>query len=162
MKRWPKLIAFLLLSVVVALGQDEKQQQKPTLGPQPGPATEGPQTAVTVNRVRLLRVKRIYVERIDNQLSDKLLEALAKTGRFKVVAERGQADGVIRGTCFDSRRLKILHSEIYLSDRSSGDSIWQDNIRQPINPPAVSVAVSQTAEIAIKHLAASIMKADRP
>lgn len=161
MKRRAGIAAVFLLSAALAPAQDNRQQKRPTLGPSPAPSLEGAHNAVTTDPARLLRVRNIYIERIDNRLSDELLEGLAKSGRFQIVEEREKADGVIRGTCFDMRRLKVLHSEIYLSDRASGASIWQDNLREPINPPPLAKAVAHSADVFIKHLAASIASAQR-
>ena len=67
-----------------------------------------------------MRVRTIFVERIDNLLSEKVSEGIAKQGKFRVVANRNEADAVVSGTCSDLRRLKNVHSEIYLNDRVSG------------------------------------------
>jgi len=158
MKQWTGVILALVLFAVSSPAQ-KKEEQRPTLGPSPGSANEGPHNAITTDRGRLLRVRKVYVERIDNRLSDELLDGLAKSGRFSIVAERDEADGVFRGTCFDSRRLKIVHSEVFLSDRVTGASIWQDNVRQPYNPPPLKKAVEQTVEVVLKDLAASIFSA---
>jgi len=101
------------------------------------------------------------VERIDNQLSDKLMESLAKTGRFQIVAEEKDADAVLRGTCLDSRRLKSVHSEVFISERTTGASIWQDNVRRSFNPPALDKVVDDTAAIIVEHLNASVQEAQR-
>lgn len=153
-------IAMLLLFFPLALGaQEKKEERKPTLGPPPAPSLEGPVNAITTDPSRLARVRKIYIEAIDNRLSDKLLDGLGKSGRFHIVAERAQADAVIRGTCFDSRHLKTLHSEVFLSDRLTGKSIWQDSIHVPYNPPALPKAVDATADAILKHLAESVMRA---
>lgn len=159
MNRFLAIVSVLLFSCPVVLAQEKKEEKRPTLGPPPAPSLEGSPNAITTDPSRLLRVRKIYVERIDNRLSDELLEGLAKTGRFSIVADRDQADGVIRGTCFDSRRLKIVHSEVFLSDRATGASIWQDNVRKPYNPPPLNKAVEETANLILRHLATSIAKA---
>lgn len=158
MKPWTGVILALALFAVSSPAQ-KKDQQRPTLGPPSGSANEGPHNAITTDRGGLLRVRKVYVERIDNRLSDELLDGLAKSGRFSIVAERDEAEGVFRGTCFDSRRLKVVHSEVFLSDRVTGASIWQDNVRQPYNPPPLKKAVEQTAELVLRDLAASIVSA---
>ena len=112
---------------------DEAPQNRPTLGPQPAPgdrtqpapSLNGPRSSTTNDPQKLLRLKKIYVERIDNLLSERLMEGLAKIGRFRIVADIKEADGVLRGTCFDSHRLKSLHSEVFISDRATGASIWR-------------------------------------
>jgi hypothetical protein len=143
--------------------QQQKQEQRPTLGPppQPGPTTGagGPATDLVQDPAKLLRVRKIFVESIDNHLSDKLLEGLAKSGRFRVVADKKEADAVIRGTCFDARHLKTVHSEVYMSDPATGKSIWQDNVRVHYNPPPLSKAVETTASEMLRHLANSVAHA---
>src|SRR2546422_459710 len=62
------------------------QERKPTLGPAPEPSLSGPRTSATMDARKLMRVRTIYVERIDNSLSEKLADGLAKMGRFRVVA----------------------------------------------------------------------------
>jgi hypothetical protein len=100
------------------------------------------------------------VERIDNLLSERLADGLAKMGRFRVVASRNEADAVLSGTCFDSRRLKRVHSEVYLTDRS-GSAIWQDVLRRPFNPPTLQKSVDSTAAEIVQHLGDSVREADR-
>ena len=158
MKRW--LGFFLILGIFASPSLAQKEEpQRPTLGPPPTGREEGPHNAVTTDRRKLLRIRKIYVERIDNDLSDMLLEGLSKSGRFEIVVEREKAEGVIRGTCFDSRRLKMVHSEVFLSDRATGDSIWQDNVRQPYNPPPLKEAVVKTADTVLRDLASSLTEA---
>jgi len=103
--------------------QQQQQQQKPTLGE--APSLGGPHTSTTTDIRKLLRVRSVYIEAIDNSLSDKLTEALSKAGPFRVVAKRNEADAILRGTCFDSRRLKSLHSEVFLTDPHGGP-IWSE------------------------------------
>lgn len=165
--------SILFLSVMLMAGQaqdephehappaEQAPRQKPTLGPQPAPSLHGPRTSNTTDARKLIRVRRIYVERMDNKLSEKLLDGLAKLGRFHVVASREEADAVMRGTCFDSRRLKSVHSEVYLNDRISGASIWQDSVRRPFNPPPLDAAVAETATLILQHLSASVVEAGR-
>ncbi len=54
------------------------QERKPTLGPAPEPSLSGPRTSATMDARKLMRVRTIYVERIDNSLSEKLADGLAK------------------------------------------------------------------------------------
>jgi hypothetical protein len=147
-------LVLLLVPGLAAWGQ-----QKPTLGKQE-PSLHGPRSATTTDPRRLSRVRAVYVERIDNSLSDRLMEGLSKSGRFRVVADRGEADAVLRGTCSDYRRLKTVRTEVYLND-SGGESIWQDNVRRPYNPPPLKTAVDETADIILAHLVESAMEADR-
>jgi curli biogenesis system outer membrane secretion channel CsgG len=176
-KRLGRVVACLLFACLAAGAQEKKEEQKPTLGPPPatsqdqkkqqrptlGPSSEeslgGPSSAVTSDPARLAHTRKIYIENIDNRLSDKLLTGLGKSGRFRIVAERNEADAILRGTCFDSRRLKTLHSEVYLNDRVTGKSIWQDSVRVPYNPPSLAKAVDRTADEILKHLAASTVRA---
>ncbi len=140
--------------------QQDQQTQKPTLGPPTEPSLGGPRTSTTTDRQKLTRIQSIYVERIDNMLSDRLVEGLSKIGRFRVVASRKEADAVLRGTCFDSRRLKSVHSEVFLADRNGG-SIWQDIVRLPFNPPLLQKAVDTTATTILEHLRESVREAER-
>lgn len=144
--------------------QDQSQQQqppqkRPTLGPAPAPTLYGPKTSNTIDARRLLRVRKIFVERIDNSLGEKIMEGLAKTRRFHIVAERKEADAVMRGTCFDQRRLKVVRAEVYLNDLS-GASIWQDSVRRPFNPPTLDAAVGETATLILGHLTESVNDAE--
>lgn len=159
MRRFSQIALVLLICCAVGVAQENKEQKRPTLGPSPAPSLHGAHNAVTIDRAKLLRIRKIYVERMDNRLSDDLLEALSKSGRFQVVDDRSQADGVLRGTCLDSRRLKSVHSEVFLSDRITGSSVWQDNVHTPYNPPALQKAVADTAVQIMKHLAASVLEA---
>ena len=147
--------------------RDQQQQQrqrvqppKPTLGLPPDPSLRGPRTSNTTDPRKLVRVRTIYVERIDNSLNEKLVEGLARMGRFRVVEDRDLAEAVFRGSCFDSRRLKMVHSEVFLSERSSGASIWQDVIRRPYNPPPLEKVVDESATLILVHLRDSIKEAE--
>lgn len=140
---------------------DGGDQKRPTLGPAPAPSLTGPRSSTTTDPRRLNRLRKIFVESIDNSLSDKLMEGLAKSGRFRIVADAKEADAVLRGTCFDSHHLKSLHSEVFISDRVTGSSIWQDNVRRSFNPPSLEKAVDETAEIIIEHLNESVREAQR-
>lgn len=152
-------LAILLVSGSAAWAQ-EKPQERPTLGPAPAPSLSGPHSSTTNDPRKLLRIRTLFVERIDNSLSEKLVEGLAKMARFRIVGTRNQADAVLRGTCFDSHRLKIVHSEVFLSDRTGGSSIWQDNVRRPFNPPPLEKAVNDTASDILAHLGESIREAE--
>ena len=140
---------------------DGGDQNRPTLGPAPAPSLNGPRSSTTTDPQKLNRMRKLFIESIDNLLSDKLMEGLAKTGRFSIVADIKEADGVLRGTCFDSHHLKSVHSEVFISDRVTGASIWQDNVRRPFNPPALQKAVDETSEIIIEHLNESVREAQR-
>lgn len=140
---------------------DVGDQKRPTLGPTTPPSLNGPRSSTTTDPRRLNHLRKLFVENIDNSLSDRLMEGLAKSGRFRIVADAKEADGVLRGTCFDSHHLKSLHSEVFISDRVTGASIWQDNVRRPFNPPALEKAVDETAEIIIEHLNESVREAQR-
>jgi hypothetical protein len=134
--------------------------QRPTLGPAPAPSLYGPKTSSTTDVHKLVRVRKIYIERMDNALDEKLTERLANSRYFQLVGDRKEADAVMRGTCFDSRRLKLLRSEVYLNDRG-GAPIWQDSLRRPFNPPALATAVSDTANLIASHLSESVAEAER-
>jgi hypothetical protein len=165
------LLVVILLSCSVLSGQDQRptlgkepppdQQQKPTLGKDDSPSLNGPRTSTTTDARRLTSIKTIFVDRIDNSLSDKLTEGLSKMGRFRIVADRKLADAVLSGTCFDSHRLKSVHSEVFLHDRRNGSSVWQDVVRRAYNPPALDRAVGDTADLIVAHLGASIQDAER-
>ena len=169
---------FVHLSVVVALvfcsaaraqerpdqEQQPEQQNPPTLekeAPKTAPSLEGPHTSTLSDARKLMHIRTVYVDRIDNQLSDKLAERIAKMGRFRIVAERKEADAVLTGTCFDSRRLKRVHSEVFLNERASGASIWQDVVRRPYNPPSLAKSVDDTAELIVTHLNETLQEVDR-
>jgi len=139
--------------------QEQQQPQRPTLGPAPSPSLHGPRTSTTVDARKLLRIRKLYVAKIDNSLSDRLIEGLAKMGRFHIVSQPKEADATLGGSCLDSRRLKHVHSEIFINDRS-GNSIWQDTIFRPLNPPSLNKAVDETAEVVVDHLSDSIKEAE--
>jgi len=145
--------------------QQPDQPQRPSLEkPAPGNGAPSPgssHSATVTDERRLIRVRTVYVDRIDNQLSDKLAQGLAKMGRFRIVAERKDADAVFTGTCFDSRHLKQLHSEVFLNDRASGSSIWQDIVRRPYNPPSLAESVQDSADIIVAHLSQTLREAER-
>ena len=163
MKRWIGLMAIAFLLVPVRGAQEPQkpsgeEEQKPTLGPKPGPNEPGPQTATVNDYRKLLRIRTIYVERMDNALSERLIESLGKLGRFKIAAKPKEADAVMTGSCLESRRLKRLHSEVFITGRGGG-SIWQDNIFRPYNPPSLEQAVNDTARVVAEHLDESLNEA---
>lgn len=141
--------------------QNQRRGQRPTLGPQPAPSLYGPRTSTTTDARKLMRIRTVYVERIDNMLSEKLAEGISKASIFRVVANRSEADAVVRGTCSDMRRLKTVHSEIYITERGGGTSIWQDSIRRPFNPPPLGKVVDETAALVLAHLQDSLKQGDR-
>ena len=160
MKRsgWLLAIAFLLAPV---LGAQEAQnsggenEPRPTLGPENGPTLHGPQTANVNDYRKLMRIHSIYIERMDNALSEKLVLSLGKLGRFKIASTLKEADAIMTGSCLESRRLKRLHSEVFIAGRG-GESIWQDNLYRPYNPPSLERAVDETAQIVAEHLDESL------
>jgi hypothetical protein len=163
MKRSVGLLAIACLLAPV-LGAQEAQQpaaeqeQRPTLGPAPGAKEAGPRTATVNDYRKLMRIRSIYVERMDNALSEKLVASLGKLGRFKIATKPKEADAIMTGSCLESRRLKRLHSEVFIADRGGG-SIWQDNIYRPFNPPSLDQAVNETAQVVVEHLGESINQA---
>jgi len=172
LKYWVSAIILISSTALWAQDQGQKQQgheeqkeqqehKRPTLGPTTEPSLSGPHTSTTSDPRRLLRIQKIYVESIDNFLSDKLVSGLAKTIRFKIVTQRNEADAVLHGTCFDSHRLKVVHSEVYINDRASGAAIWQDSVRRPFNPPPLARAVDDTAARILSDLSGSLQEAQR-
>lgn len=145
-------------------GHSDQPSEPPTLlGPRAGPgpdATVGPPTSTTLDLKKLMRVRTLYIESIDNSLSDKLAQALTKGGRFRLVAKAKEADATLRGSCLESRRLKHVHSEVFISDRG-GASLWQDTIYRPFNPPALDQAVTDTATLVAAHLEQTLREALR-
>jgi len=142
-------------------GQSSQPNERPTLGPRSGPAIEtGPLTSTTTDLKKLMRIHTLYIERIDNSLSDRLVEALGKTGRFRLVTREKDADATLRGSCLESRRLKHVHSEVFISDRG-GASVWQDTIYRSYNPPTLDQAVNDTATLVAAHLEQTIREAQR-
>ncbi len=153
----------LLLGVLICLVAApllQGQEQRPTLGPSE-PSLQGPGSTTTADRKRLLEVRKIYIERIDNKLSDKLAEDLARSSLLRIVDKPDDADAILRGTCFRLNSLKRLHSEVYLTDRINGTSIWQDIILVPWNPPSLNKAVGQTAARITTQLFESIRQAEK-
>lgn len=135
-------------------------QQAPTLGPS-RPSLGEPGNTRTANPQMLLKMRKVYIERIDHNLNEKLEADLTHISWLKVVNNEDNADAIIRGTCFDLRRLKRLHAEVYISDRVSGKSIWQDIIRVPYTPPDLSKAVDEAATQILDHLTESVHTASR-
>jgi len=163
MKRSVGLLAIAFLLVPMWAAQEaqklqDEQEQKPTLGPKPGPSESGPRTATVNDYRKLMRIRSIYIERMDNALSEKLIVSLGKLGRFKIAAKPREADAIMTGSCLESRRLKRLHSEVFIADRG-GVSIWQDNISRPYNPPSLDQAVDETAQAVANHLDENIREA---
>jgi hypothetical protein len=146
-------LAMCLVSVPALYGQ-----QAPTLGPS-RPSLEGPGHTRTANPRMLVKMRKVYIQRIDHNLNVKLTDDLSKVSWLKVVKNEDEADAIVRGTCFDLRRLKRLHAEIYISDRVSGKSIWQDVIRVPYNPPDLMKAVDHAATEIVAHLNQSVRAA---
>jgi len=163
MRRIVVLLALALLLAPVLTAQDAQQQggeqeQKPTLGPKPGPGESGPRTATVNDYRKLMRIRTLYIERMDNDLSEKLVASLGKLGRFKMATNAKEADAIVRASCLESRRLKRLHTEVSISDRGGG-SIWQDIIFRPYNPPSLAQAVIESAQMIAEHLGESINQA---
>ncbi len=119
----------------------------------------GPHAANTTDPHRLLQVHAVFVDQMDNGLDEKLIEVIGSKGPFRIVGNRRDADAVLRGTCFDSTRLKTVHSEVFLTGRS-GESIWQDIIHQPYRPPPLAQAVATTAQAIAEDLANSVREAE--
>jgi len=180
-----KIRSFLVVAFLIVLAtprflinaqQDQPQQDQPKLAPQnpptlnppsqqkpptlgEPPSLTGPHAANTTDAHRLLQVHSVFVDQMDNGLDEKLIEVLGNKGLFRIVGNRRDADAVLRGTCFDSTRLKTVHSEVFLTGRS-GESIWQDIIRQPYRPPPLAQAVATTAQVIGEDLASSVREAE--
>ena len=133
-------------------------QQQPTLGPS-NPSLKGPASSQTANVGLLVRMRKVYIHRMDHNLNEKLEGALAHVSWVKVVDKSDEADAIVRGTCFSLRHLKRLHAEVYITDRVSGKSIWQDVIRVPYDPPSLPKAVDHAAAEILIHLNQSIRAA---
>ncbi len=169
--KFQRLVGILILTASVgplpatSSEQDQKptlnkpdSSQKPSLGEAPAPSLNGPVNATIIDAHQLLMVHRVYIESMDNNLNLKLDQALSKLGPFQVAASRGGADAILRGTCFDSPHLKDVHSEVFLTTKA-GKAIWQDVIRRPYNPPALSKVVAQTANMVVMQLRESLQAA---
>ena len=135
--------------------------QRPTLGPSPAPTLGGPRSANIVDPRRLMKVRKVFIQSIDNNLSGKLIEALNKGDLFQVVNKRQEADAVFGGSCFEARRIKMVHTEVFLSDRVTDKVIWQDVIRLPFHPPALESAVNSTVSEIMAHLRLDMREAPR-
>ncbi len=146
-------LAMFLVSIT-ALGA----QQAPTLGTS-RPSLEGPSHTRTANPRMLVNMRKVYIERIDHNLNVKLADDLAHVSWLKVVNKEDDADAIVRGTCFNLRRLKRLHAEIYISDRVTGKSIWQDIVRVPYDPAAPQKSVDRAASDILEHLNQSMHEA---
>jgi len=163
MRRIVVLLALALLLAPLLKAQEAQpqagdQEQKPTLGPKPGPGESGPRTATVNDYRKLVRIRTLYVDRMDNDLSERLMASLGKLGRFKMASNAKEADAIVRGSCVESRRLKRLHTEVSITDRGGG-SIWQDIVLRPYNPPSLAQAVSDTAQAIAEHFGESINQA---
>ncbi|MGH9356486.1 MAG: hypothetical protein ACRD10_10185 [Terriglobia bacterium] len=163
------LFLFLVvLSGSTMAGQRNSSQQRPTLGNPPNdnrptlgeaPSLQGPLTAKIMDPRALGAVRKVYVERMDNSLGVKLIEDFANRGPFRVVTDRGQADAVLDGSCFDLPHLKDVHSEVYLTGKN-GKAIWQDVIHERYRPPSLGEAVNKTASLIVNHLRESVIKVE--
>lgn len=158
MKRLVWGLAICLVSVPLLYGQ-----QRPTLGPSgPGnPSMRAPGSFRTTNRGRLLKMRTIYIQRISNKLNEILTKDLSHSNWVKVVNKPSEADAIVRGSCFTLRNLKRLHTEVYITDRVSGASIWQDIVSVPYNPPTLSKSVDDAAAKVLSDLNQSIRVASR-
>lgn len=135
-------------------------QEAPTLGPS-RPSLGEPGSTRTANPRMLLKMRKVYIERIDNNLNEQLEDDLAHVSWLKVVKSEDDADAIVRGTCFDLRRLKRLHAEVYITDRVSGKSIWQDVIRVSYTSPDLTKAVDEAATEIVAHLNESVRTASK-
>jgi hypothetical protein len=173
MNAWRASLVLLLMVSPLAAQQQQnppQQQKRPTLGKEPegrpptlggeSPSIEGPRSSKVQDVQKLLRVRTIYIESIDNRLDQKITEVIADKGPLRVVADRKDADAVLQGTCFDSPRLKNVHSEVFLKGRN-GESIWQDVIHERYKPPPLTQAVNETAQAIVKDLKADLRDAER-
>lgn len=149
-------LAITLMSIPLMYGQ-----QRPTLGPpEPGaPSLQGPRSTRTNNPRKLLKMRTIYIQWIDHDLNEVLTRDFSHVSWVKVVKERSEADAIVRGTCFSLKNLKRLHTEVYISDRVTGGSIWQDVVRVPYDPPDLSKAVDNAAAKVLADLNQSIQRA---
>jgi hypothetical protein len=141
--------------------QTPPSMQRPTLGPAAAPTLGGPRASNIADPRRLMRVRKVFIQRIDNRLSEKLMEALSKGDLFQVVSERQEADAILGGSCFEARRIRKVHTEVFLSDRVTEKVIWQDTIRLPFNPPPLESAVNATVSEILAHLRLDIREAPR-
>jgi hypothetical protein len=154
------LMGMLVLLAVAPLLHGQQSEQRPTLGPSE-PSLGGPSSATITNQRKLVGVHKVYVDRISNKLSDKIIQDLSHSSLLQVVDKRDEADAILRGTCFRLSHLKSLHSEVYLSDRVTGDSLWQDIVLVPWNPPTLNQSVDKAAARIVTQLFESIRLAQR-
>lgn len=152
---WLLAAGFMLASTLGA--QEEPLQHEGQRAPAPtlAPSLHGHRTDTVNDYRKLSRIRSLYISGMDNDLAEKLVETIGKLGLFKIAPTLKEADAVMTGSCLESRRLKRLHSEVFIADRG-GSSIWQDNIYRPYNPPSLEKAVSETAKIVAEHLDASL------
>ena len=136
-------------------------RQRPTLGPAPAPSLGGPRASNIVDPRRLMSIRKVFIQRLDNNLSEKLIAALSKGDLFQVVNKRREADAIFGGSCFEARRIRKVHTEVFLSDRITEKIIWQDVVRQPFNPPPLESAVDATVSEILAHLRLDIREAPR-
>ncbi len=155
-----KYLAFCLVMLLAPVAVLHSQQ-RPTLGPSE-PSLRGPGSSQTANPRRLLQMRRIYIYRIDHNLNVKLADDLAHVSWIKVVNKPDEADAVVRGTCIRFQNLKRLHAEVYINDRVTGKSIWQDVIHVPYDPPGLTKAVDEAAAEILTHLSQSMRAAANP
>lgn len=153
MRHFTWVLALCLVSIPALCAQ-----QAPTLGPS-GPSLGGPSNTRIANPSRLVKMRTVYIERIDHNLNEKLSDDIGHVSWLKVVNNEDDADAIVRGTCFNLRRLKRLHAEIYISDRVTGKSIWQDVVRVPYDSAAPQKAVDQAASDILAHLNQSVHEA---
>jgi hypothetical protein len=157
--RWVMIMALFSAATMAGWPQQQQQEQRPTLRRGHG-SLGGPNTSSTINRRALLRVHSIFIEPMENRLGYKLAGDMAKLSGIRLAEDKSSADAVLSGTCLDSSRLKLLHSEVFLSDRVTGAAIWQDVVRLPLYPPPLPKALDQTAERITRDLAESFRQAE--
>ena len=134
---------------------------RPTLGPAPAPSLGEPRASNIVDPRRLMKVRKVFILRLDNNLREKLIAALSQGDLFSVVNKRPEADVILGGSCFEARRIRKVHTEVFLSDRLTGKIIWQDVVRQPFNPPPLESAVNATVAELLAHLRLDLREAAR-
>ena len=135
---------------------DEGEAVPSQPGAEPGP-TRGPRASVTNDARRLLRVKNIFIEDMDNRLSESLATGMGHE-RFRVVTDRRQADALLHGSCLDSARKKMVDSQVYLTG-ADGKPIWSDAVRHPYKPPTLAQAVQESAAAIVEDLKSSLEEA---
>ncbi len=152
------ILCWATLGIGLALPHPQADQ-RPTLRGGKG-SSRMPNTSFTMNARALMRVHTIFIEPIENRLGIKIADDLSKLGRFRLAVDKRQADAVLSGTCLDATHLKLLHSEVFLSNRVTGAAIWQDEIRLPLDPPPLRKALRQTAQKVTQDLMASMRRAE--